>query len=89
MSLSTQLRITALISDLSDIPNHLDSIAREEWAASTKAADDLCRGAELIRHALGRLEMAIRTADQATAVRQGSAIRLVGANASASASRMK
>ena len=62
MNLSTQQRIRTLIASLSDIPNHLDDIAREERPVSTRAADDLCRGAELIRHAIGRLEMAARSA---------------------------
>jgi hypothetical protein len=66
MSLSTQQRIRALIAGLYDIPNHLDDIAREERPASTRAADDLCRGAELIRHAIGRLETAVKTGSQAT-----------------------
>jgi hypothetical protein len=79
MNLSTQQRIRALIASLSEIPNHLDDIAREERPSSTRAADDLCRSAELIRHALGRLEMAIRTGDQAGAP------GLVGLNALPSA----
>jgi len=62
MNLSTQQHIRALIVNLSDIPNHLDGIAREERVASTRAADDFCRAAELIRHAIGRLEMAARSA---------------------------
>jgi len=66
MNLGTQQRIKALIAGLSDIPNHLDDIAREERSASMRAADDLCRGAELIRHAIGRLEMAMKINNQAT-----------------------
>jgi hypothetical protein len=66
MNLATQQRIKALIAGLSDIPNQLDDIAREERPTSTRAADDLCRGAELIRHAIGRLETAVRTGCQAT-----------------------
>jgi hypothetical protein len=66
MNLSTQQRIRALIDGLSDIPNHLDDAAREERQASSRAADDLCRGAELIRHAIGRLETAVKIGSQTT-----------------------
>jgi hypothetical protein len=60
MNLSTQQHLRTLISSLSSTPNHLDDIAREERPASDKAADDLCRAAELIRHAIGRLETAAK-----------------------------
>jgi hypothetical protein len=66
MNLTTQQRIRALIANLSDIPDHLDDIAREEGPTSSRAGDDLCRGAELIRHAIGRLETAVKTGSQAT-----------------------
>jgi len=66
MNLGTKQRIEALITGLSDIPNHLGAIAREERPAFMRAADDLCRGAELIRHAIGRLEMAMKIGSQAT-----------------------
>jgi hypothetical protein len=66
MNLSTQQRIRALIAGLSDIPNHLDNIARDERPTSMRAADDLCRGAELIRHAIGRLETAAKIGSQTT-----------------------
>jgi hypothetical protein len=66
MTLSTQQRIRALIAGLSDIPNRLDDIAREERPTCTRAADDLCRGAELIRHAIGRLETAVKIGSQTT-----------------------
>lgn len=61
MNLGTQEHILALISALSSTPNHLDEIARDERSTSDKAANDLCRAAELIRHAIGRLEMAARS----------------------------
>jgi hypothetical protein len=66
MNLSTQQRIRALIAGLSDIPNQLDDIAREEPPTSARAVDDLCHGAALIRHAIGRLETAVKADGQAT-----------------------
>ena len=60
MNLNTQQHIKALISSLSGIPNRLDDIAREERPTSDRAADDFCRAAELIRHAIGRLETAAK-----------------------------
>ena len=61
MNFRTQEHLQALISSLASTPNHLDDIARDERSTSDKAADDLCRAAELIRHAIGRLEMAARS----------------------------
>lgn len=62
MNLSTQQHIGTLICSLSGIPNRLDDIARDERLTCARAADDFCRAAELIRHAIGRLEMAARLA---------------------------
>jgi len=60
MNGSRQQWIRALIENLSGIPNRLDELAREERLASEKGAENLCRAAELIRHAIGRLETAAK-----------------------------